>query len=347
MTNITIIAPQNSMSRTSFLQSAEWMEFQKSLGRPVFEIGGDSPISANVVRHDGGLGKNYLYIPHGPEIDFNSLQGGIKNPARQFVAQLRELARQQESIFIKTEPMSGAVVELLMENGFKKSKKEIQASKTVVLDLDKSEEELLERMHHKTRYNIKVAEKHGITVTRIHPVKSGEAGARDEQFNRASIDAFWKLMRKTTERDKFNPHPKDYYKKLLEFFPDRSGDIKTDLILAFHEKKPVAGAIVLTHGETAYYLHGASDHNFRSMMAPYLLHWEIIKYLKEHSYKTYDLWGIDSTKWPGVTRFKLGWLGLRSLGEGGGGLVTYPGSFDLPIRKFWYFVYKTYRAIFK
>lgn len=303
---------------SSFLQSKEWMEFQKSLGRQIFSFEGN--ISAKVVKHEGGLGKNYLFLPHAPEIDFNAMQGGSKNPARQFISQLRDLAKREQSIFIKAEPLSGAVVEVLMENGFKRSKKEVMPHKTVVIDLAKSEEELLTAMHHKTRYNIKVAEKHGIIVE-----------------DSKDIDVFWKLMQKTTKRDKFNPHPKEYYKKLLEFFGDGSS-IKVELVLARHGNKPVAGALILLYGETAYYLHGASDHEYRSMMAPYLLHWENIKYLKEHGHKTYDLWGIDSAKWPGVTRFKLGW---------GGEQINYPGSFDLPIRRGWYLIYKTHRAIYK
>jgi len=62
-----------------------------------------------------------------------------------------------------------------------------------------------------------------------------------------------------------------------------------------------------------------------------------MKLFKTRGYMFYDFWGIDSKKWPGVTRFKLGW---------GGNQVEYPGSFDLPISKFWYLVYKLAKKIF-
>ena len=135
-------------------------------------------------------------------------------------------------------------------------------------------------------------------------------------------------------------------KRLLDFFSaDKSFDIASRkieirLYLAEHQSKAVAGAIILLYGDTGYYLHGASDYDQRSLMAPYALHWFIIKYLKTSrqslAASRYDLWGIDARRWPGVTRFKLGW---------GGRTVEYPGSFDLPISKFWYLAYRVARKV--
>ena len=88
---------------------------------------------------------------------------------------------------------------------------------------------------------------------------------------------------------------------------------------------------------TAYYLHGAMDREYKSLMAPYFMHWEIIKKLQILGCKFYDLWGVDAKKWPGVTRFKLGW---------GGELREYSGSFDLVVSRFWYLVYSLARKVF-
>jgi peptidoglycan pentaglycine glycine transferase (the first glycine) len=309
----------------SFLQTIEWLEFQNSLGRRTWRFD-DGKIAANIIRHDLPFGMNYLYIPHGPEIDFNSIQGSIDHELQIFVSYVKNIAREQKSIFIKIEPLDGKVPEVLHQFKFKKSKKEIQPRRSVILDLDKPEEELLGAMHHKTRYNIKVAQKHGIVA------KPGP-----------SFDTFWSLLQKTAKRDRFASHEKGYYKKLLESFGDQS--LKIDLMLAMKDERPLsdardhalAGAIVLTMDDTAYYMHGASDHEYRALMAPYALHWDLIKYLKEHGVKHYDFWGIDAQKWPGVTRFKLGW---------GGRQIEYPGAFDLSVRGFWFFVYKIVRKIF-
>jgi len=176
----------------------------------------------------------------------------------------------------------------------------------------------LSLMHHKTRYNIKVAEKHGLRFS--------EDG---------SFEDFWKLLKQTSEKDQFNTHEKGYYEKLLNFF--RDGEIRAKLYFIKLEDKPVAGMMAMTYGDTVYYLHGAMDREYKPMMAPYLMHWEAMKLFKNGGYMFYDFWGIDSKKWPGVTRFKLGW---------GGNQIEYPGSFDLPISSFWYWIYKIARKVF-
>ncbi len=314
----------------SFLQTPEWLEFQKSLGRPAWRFD-DDKVVANIIRHDLPFRMNYLYIPHGPEIHLDQITGGLKNELENFFAYVRKLAREQKSIFVKFEPLEDSTIELIyatsVSRHLKKSSKEIQPKRTVVIDLEKSEDELLAEMHHKTRYNIKVAEKHGIVAK---PSKD--------------FDIFWSLLKKTAKRDRFSSHEESYYKKLLEFFAaDKS--IRIDLVLAVKDERPLtdtrdhalAATLILTAGDTAYYMHGASDLEHRALMAPYALHWDIIKYLKEHGVKQYDLWGIDAQKYPGVTRFKLGW---------GGRQVEYPGAFDMSIRWFWFLIYKIKNKIF-
>src|SRR3989344_8871194 len=131
--------------RSDFMQSKEWAEFQKSLGREVFEYDKEG-ITAGIIKHKLPLGKNYLYIPHGPEMDFNQMTGGFKNPVANFVKWLRELGKTHKAIFVKVEPLVDSVAQALVEAGFRKSKKEIQPSKTVIINLEQSEDDLLSRM---------------------------------------------------------------------------------------------------------------------------------------------------------------------------------------------------------
>lgn len=302
----------------SFLQSKEWLDFQKSLGRDVFfyERGG---VKTGIIKMPLPFKKSYLYIPHGPAMDFNQMTGGIDNAVRNFMQYLKTLAKEQKSIFVKAEPLQDSIAQFLAKNKFKKSKKEIQPHKTIILDLLKSEEEILAAMHHKTRYNIKVAEKSGVGVE-----------------SSSDVDTFWELVKKTTQRQKFSPHPKDYYKKLFHFF-NKEGAVQTSLFFATLEGKPIAGALVLTYGNVAYYLHGGSDYNFRKVMAPHWLHWFLIREMKKQGFKYYDFGGSEGEKWPGLTRFKLGW---------GGRTVEYPGSFDLTTSWWWHLFYKIGRKVF-
>jgi len=110
------------------------------------------------------------------------------------------------------------------------------------------------------------------------------------------------------------------------------------LFAAEYQNKIIAANIVIFHGERATYLHGASDYEYRNFMAPYLLHWEVIKYARDHGFTEYDLWGIDEKKWPGVTRFKRGF---------GGKEINYIGSYDYVFQPFWYAMYKVRQSLKK
>ena len=304
-----------------FLQSHRWAEFQRSVDREVFRVETDYfSAYANTIKLPGG--KNYLYIPYGPVADLNPIKGSIKQEVQNFISKLGELAREKDSIFIKIEPQYDSIAELFAEQGFKKPKKETTPHRTVVIDIGGREDDILASMHHKTRYNIRVAQKHGVSVS-----ETGDVGA------------FAGLVRKTCERNtkRYPLYSEGYYRKFLDFFSGGEG-LRAKLFLAFKDSEPVAGAIVLIDGKTGYYMYGGSDREHSSSMAPYLLHWEIILYLKLHGVELYDMWMIDPKHWRGVTRFKLGWAGRQ---------VEYPGSFDLPIQKNWYRAYSLYRKIFK
>lgn len=314
----------------SFLQTTEWLEFQKEVGHKTWRFS-DGKIRANIIKLGLPLGKSFLYIPHGPEIDFEHIKSGLKNELVNFIKYLKDLAQEKEAIFVKMEPLSDVVMELLYRKGVKRSSKQIQPYKTVILDLNLPEARLLERMHQKTRYNINLSEKKGLKL---------------EESN--NVDAFWKLLKQTAKKDQFSTHPKEYYEKMIKFFGDpsiNSGQgraLKTKLFLVSYETKPIGGAIVMIYHNTAYYLHGAMDREYKNLMAPYFMHWEIIRAIKAYqltslpAIRYYDFWGIDSRKWPGVTRFKLGW---------GGELKEYPGSFDIPVSKLWYWTYSLARKI--
>jgi lipid II:glycine glycyltransferase (peptidoglycan interpeptide bridge formation enzyme) len=297
-----------------FLQTPEWLAFQKFLGRHVWRVD-DGFIKANIIRHDVRLGQNWLYIPYGPELNLDMAKDGFRNEISHFAAFLRGLARQQGSMFVKIEPTHDMVVELLFRSGIKlkKSLRHVQPMFTTVAELTLSEDELLDTLHHKHRYNINLAERKGVMTEEAH-----------------DVEAFWTMLKATSRQDDFRPHPMLYYKKLMNFFSQ--GNLRTRLWFAYHGGRPIAGILTLEHAGTVYYLHGASDREYRALMAPHVLHWNVMLDAKRRGFKWYDFWGIDAAKWPGVTRFKLGF---------GGKLVEYPGSFDLVRKPFFRWAYNT------
>jgi lipid II:glycine glycyltransferase (peptidoglycan interpeptide bridge formation enzyme) len=193
---------------------------------------------------------------------------------------------------------------------------DIEPSKTAIVNLQKNEDELLSAMHQKTRYNIRLAEKKGVVV-RV-------AGAKD-------FDEFWRIMKQTVKRDEFRLHDRQHYQKMLAL---DNNFIK--LFLAEYQGKVVAAVLASFFGDMITYIHGASADEDRNVMAPYLLHWQIMKIGKAAGYKYYDLNGADESKWPGVTRFKMGF---------GGETVEYPGTYDLILNKVMYNIYQVLRKV--
>ena len=357
----------------SFLQSWEWGEFQRAFGktelsfdRRVFRLAGGGWQAQFVEMTVPIINKRYWYCPRGPIINFQFSpalprlgRGRAIYNLQKIIEEIKSEAKKDGIIFFRIGPewkqnchsdpaVAGEessrlgkvtdiidssacglkMTELLKENGFKQLHYDIEPSQTLILDLDKSEEELLARMHEKWRYNIRLAERKGV---KIKFVMSNITNF--EQY----FEEFYKLVDGgTSERKQIRHHPKDYYRKQLEI---NSEDIKFELFVAEFEGKVVAANIVVFFGKTATYLHGATDNNFRNLMAPHLLQWEQIKYAKQLGCAQYDFWGIVNEhtldkrgfSWEGFTRFKKGF---------GGREENYIGYWDYPLNKFWYFIYR-------
>ena len=339
-----------------FLQSWEWGEFQKTVGHKVHRYLNQDKDTiarlrnreiAQVIELPLPLGKKYWFIPRG-----EALPGLVGE------------AQKHGVWFIRFEPITS---DGLRVKSYVKTR-DISPPQTLIIDLGKSEEELLAQMHEKTRYNVRLAIRKGVEVR--FSAKGGSASGGEE---------FWKLRQETAKRDKFSTHPREYYEKMLEVLsnypspqssPTRGEEEKDNpsplgrgektntplkvrgdggvmhvrLHMAYQGITPVAGAIVGYFGDTATYLHGASSYEHRAAMGPYALHFQIMKEAKKEGYKFYDFWGVNTTyyklhttnSWAGMTRFKTGF---------GGQVVDYPGTFDLPLNKFWYTVYRLGRRM--
>lgn len=307
-------------------------EFQEKVGGKVFRLGaeeeGKLAAVATIVKKFLPMGKNYFYCPRGPVIGCQISDVRFRMAIESLFYEIREIARKEGVMFMRFEPET----ELKLENWEIEKTLDVQPSKTLVLNLSKTEDELLRQMHPKTRYNIRLAEKKGVRLE--------EAGIE-------SFDKFWELMGQTSDRDDFRLHGIDYYKEMIKLDhrqggasgTGRTGGTGKDFIKLFFAKykgKAIAAGIFSFFGNTATYMHGASSDENRNLMAPYSLQWEAIKLAKAKGYKYYDFFGIDEKKWPGITRFKKGF---------GGKEKKYPGTFDLAFDPGWYSVYKMVRKV--
>lgn len=280
-----------------FLQSWDWGIFQEVLGRNVIRFSDDAGM-AQIIITPLPLNLCWAYIPRGP-IFFNA------EKAKDFIVKI-----------IKTVPKNTVFIDFEISQDIDLNLpkfKSRQPEKTLILNLEKSEDELLGAMHPKTRYGIRIAEKKRLEFREL-----------DNEME------FYKVLKMTSGRQKFRTYNELYFNLMkknldserLKFFGILNGG------------KVIASGLFYSFAGIATYLHGGSDYESRALMAPYMLHWEAIKFFKKSGVKFYDFWGVDENRWPGVTRFKTRF---------GGEIKEYPGARVKILKPFWFKIYQVAR----
>lgn len=331
----------------SFLQSHEWEEFQKSLGRETFRIMGKL-----VTKMPLTLGQSYFYCPRA-YCKYDQIFD--------FLKEIKKVAKKEGAFFSRFEPVFIDEKLNINELDLKKVTSR-QPKQTLMIDLLQTEEEILANMKSKTRYNIRLAQKKGVKIEQSEDVKD--------------IDIFYKLALETSKRDGIKIYDINYYKKMAQAFSKYK---KFKIHLAKYKGEVIASNLMIYYGDIAYYLHGASGNSMRNLMAPYILQWEAIKDAKKNGFKMYDFWGIAPLReitnsksqiinksqiqnsnnlnknqdskfeicdpkhpWQGITRFKLGFAPNTKTGI----YVEYPGCFEISYGKKRYLLYSMFKKAF-
>lgn len=273
------------------LQTAEWGELKSAFGwKAVRMITNNTGVQ--ILFRKLPLGFTIGYIPKA------NFEGSLWK-------EIDSVSKHNRTIFLKWEPdfWDDSPLPVGQRLGMRVSPHNIQPPRTSIVDIKDSEEEILARMKQKTRYNIRLAEKKGVTVR-----------AWD------NIESFHKMMLITGGRDNFGVHSLEYYRRAYELLQPKG---MGDLLVAEYDGKPLAALFVSRNGNRAYYLYGASTDEERNRMPTYLLQWKAMKWAKARGCEEYDLWGVpdeDETMletnfetrhdglW-GVYRFKRGFGG--------------------------------------
>jgi lipid II:glycine glycyltransferase (peptidoglycan interpeptide bridge formation enzyme) len=292
------------------LQTAAWGELKASFGWQARRVAvGET--CAQVLLRRLPLGLTLAYIPKGP----------LGPDWPRLWPEVDRLCRKERAVLLKVEPDAWEPVPAALDEclpGFLPGQPAIQPRCTVVVDLEGSEEGILARMKQKTRYNIRLAQKKEVEV---HPT--------------GNLDAFYRLMVTTGQRDGFGVHSLEYYRRAYQLFSPRD---ECCLLQADYAGQPLAALMVFMCGKRAWYFYGASSNLERNRMPAYLLQWHAMLWARQHGCLEYDLWGVPDQDertleanfeqrqdglW-GVYRFKRGFGGQLQRSAGAWDRVYLP-----------------------
>lgn len=291
--------PQYEKIANHPLQSWEWGEFRRALGHKVERLGvfddqGKLQSVWQVIFSDIPLiNMTAGYVPRGPQ------------PTPEVLKALRDLGKKHQALFIKLEPNLFApatkkdpfpkVTKMLEDQNIPEGRN-IFAPYTFFIDLTQDDETLFENCKSKTRYNVRLARRKGVTIV--------------EDTSPEGLADYLKLLEKTTSRQKFYAHDQNYYQTMFDKFKDTG---KLRILKALYEDQVLTAWILFFHGDTAYYPYGASSREHRDVMANNLMMWEAMMLAKKEGMQQFDLWGAlgpnadKSHKWYGFHRFKEGY----------------------------------------
>lgn len=293
----------------AFLQMWEWGEVQMALGAPVkriFEKTKNGTVLAQGVWQPLPLKASYWLFPKGPlgDASIEERMGVLKNAC-------------SESAFLKIEPETVPAESIFAS--------ERHPAHTMIVKLSQNTEEMYARMKPKTRYNVRLAQKKGVTV---------------EYAGIEGLSRFVNLMHETAKRDGFSAHASERYAAVIEKFQGPA--CSAFFAFAVYNGKDLAANMMIDAFDTRTYLHGASSSENRDVMAPYALHAHLMEDTTKKGMAKYDFWGVapenadESHAWAGITRFKSGFGGER---------LSMPGTFDVPTRPLSYKLYRLARRI--
>lgn len=283
------------------LQSPEWGEIKENWNwEAVVERDGDGNIIGGLsvlIRKIPCLPISVLYAPRGPVCDLEdtavlkSLFDGAKMIAKRYhgcVFMLEPNMAAENTKFQAVMESLGFCAKPCGENF-----DGIQKCTVFRLNITgKTEEEVMAQFTSKTRYNIRVAQKHHVEVI-----------VRDKSY----LDEFVFLMRQTGSRDGFVIRSKAYFERILDLLGSHAR-----LYISYYEGQPLSGAIAVQYGDKAWYLYGASSDRCRHTMPNYLMQWEMIKWAIETGCSIYDFRGAsaeENSPLHGLYRFKKGFGG--------------------------------------
>ena len=248
------------------LQTGEWGELKSAFGWDPVRLILDDETGTQILFRRLPLGLTLAYLP---KPVFSNRLSGI---GERFWAEVDKVCKRRRAVFLKLESDIWDDKSSVVRGRWSVSSHNIQPPRTMIIDVCGSEDDILARMKQKTRYNIRLAAKKGVTVRPWD-----------------DLPAFHQMMLVTGDRDEFGVHSLEYYQRAYELFHPTD---MAELLVAEIEGKPLAALIVFARGKRAWYVYGASNDQERNRMPTYLLQWEAMRWARSKGAEEYDLWGV-------------------------------------------------------
>ncbi len=293
------------------LQSWEWGEARKEMGLEVIRLGefvgrkltNVFQLTVHKIPYtDWSTG----YLPRSPF------------PSKQTLDFLGDYSQKHNIISVKLEPYTNKELKITSRFPLIKSKSPIFPEWTQIIDLKQNEEQLLKKMKPKTRYNLRLAQKKGVSVK--------------EQSDEQGFEIFLRLYFATTKRQNYYGHDINYHRAIWSHLKLKIAH----LLIASYQDIPLAAYELFHFKNGLYYVYGGSSEQHRNVMAAQLIMWESIKFGQKVGAKYLDMWGSlepsysPKHPWAGFTRFKEGY---------GGKFVKLVGSYDLVVNEIAYKIF--------
>lgn len=278
----------------NFMQTSWWAKFMEARDWGYFGVivnHGETILGgARVLRNFYRPGHCYYYIPEGPSLPpYPDIGAQVFHYLMNYIEQMRQ---QEEATVshLRIEPRWGVLPDYI--TGFQKGNYRMEPSSTRCIDLTQSEDALLAQMKPKGRYNIGLAQRHGVKV-----VEDVSAQGRAD---------FLHLYHETVTRQNIKGKSQAYFDSLLTMLTELEHG---SLFFAEYAGVRLATALIVCFGGRVTYFYGGSREQHRQVMAPYLLHYEIMRWAKARGYESYDLYGIappdrPAHRWAGFSSFK-------------------------------------------
>lgn len=303
------------------VQSWEWGEFRRKTGLDLVRMGhfeGQKLLLAyQLTFHSVPLFPQTIgYFPKGPM------------PDGKMIETLKEVGKSKNAAYIKLEPnvilqnnQAISIAQNFKKLGLTASNKPLFTKYNFLIDLSKSEDQLLSAMHPKTRYNIGIAQRYKVEVR--------------ESTDEIDFDIYLKLYFETTRRQKYFGHTPAYHKHVWQTLAPAN---MARVLIARYRGVPLVAWMLFNFKDTLYYPYGGSSTEYKEVMASNLIAWEALRLGKKMSLKVFDMWGAlapnvsQRDPWYGFHRFKAGY---------GPTHVEYIGTYDLILKNS---LYKTLNA---